>query len=410
MGTWAVFLTITAIFEATKTNLLKNAHIRFVSSSSDEDEKIRIASTSFMINLGITIIFIALVIFGSQWLSQWLHMENQLSSMLMWFIPGFIGMVLFSHLEAVQQSNLDFKGVFAGYFSRQLLFFAFILSHFLFRLPFTLEKLALYQSISIAAGTAVIFFHTRKYLSFRFEFSQAWMKKIMGYGGYIFGSGLMSNIFANLDQIMIAKFMLPASVAHYNAASRINGFVDIPSYAATEVIFPKLSKASVEDGPERVRYLYERMVAVLLCFTIPAALFIIMFPTFVINIIAGPKYQDAALILQLYMVTGLLRPMQNQAANLLNSVGKPGLCFWINTFSLAAYMLINYVCLTLFGFYGAAIGTLITSILGMCAWYVVMKKEINFTFNNIFLFIIDTYKTVFRHGKQLLFRQAPAII
>jgi lipopolysaccharide exporter len=330
--------------------------------------------------------------------------------MLTWFIPGLIGMVFFSHLEAVQQSNLDFKGVFAGYFSRQLLFFLFILSHFVWKQPFSLERLALYQSISIVIGTIVLLIYTRKYLAFKFQFSGTWVKKITGYGGYIFGSGLMANIFANLDQIMIAKFMLPASVAHYNAASRINGFVDIPSYAATEVIFPKLSKASVEDGPERVRYLYERMVAVLLCFTIPAALFIIVFPHFVINIIAGPRYQEAALILQLYMLTGLLRPMQNQAANLLNSVGKPGLCFWINTISLGVYLMINYICLTAFGFYGAAIGTLITSILGMCAWYFIMKREINFTFSNIFLYIVDTYKTIFRHGKQLLFRQTPAIV
>jgi len=126
---------------------------------------------------------------------------------------------------------------------------------------------------------------------------------------------------------MTAKFISSSSVAYYNTASRLNGLIDIPSYAASEIIFPKSSKAFVEEGENKVKYLYERMVAILLSFTIPASLFILIFPKFVIDIIASNKYEAAAPILQLYMITGLLRPMQNQAANLLNSMGKTALCF-----------------------------------------------------------------------------------
>lgn len=410
MGTWALFLTITAIFEATKTNLLKNAHVRYVSASGEKDEKVAIASASLAINAAISAVFILLILLFADWLSGWFKAGVSLAAMLRAFIPGLVCMVFFSHLEAVQQSHLDFKGVFAGYFVRQLLFFSVIGAHFLFRIPFSLPHLALYQSGSILVGTGVLYFHTRKYLFHRFAYSHAWTKKIVGYGGYIFGSGLMSNIFANLDQIMIGRFLAPASVAFYNAATRINGFVDVPSYAATEVIFPKLSSASVHEGPERVRYLYEKMVAVLLCFTIPAALFIILFPKFMIHLVAGARYEPAALILQLYMITGLLRPMQNQAANLLNSVGKPGLCFWMNTGSLAVYLGVNYTCLSLFGFYGAAVGTLITSILGMIAWYVVMKREIAFRFSHIFSHLVDTYRSLFGQVKKLLRRRKPDAI
>lgn len=412
MGTWALFLTITAIFEVTKTNLLKNAHIRYVTASKEKNDHVHIASASFVINAAITAVFILAILAFAGPMSQWFNAGQDLAVMLRWFIPGLAFMVVFSHLEAVQQSYLDFRGGFAGYFSRQILFFSFILAHFILKEPFTLARLALYQSISIVVGTVVIYWQTRKYLTHHFAFDRGWAKKIVGYGGYIFGSGLMSNIFANLDQIMIARFMAPASVAYYNAASRINGFVDIPSYAATEVIFPKLSTASAEEGADRVRYLYEKMVAVLLCFTIPAALFILFFPRFVIHLIAGPEYYEAALILQLYMITGLMRPMQNQAANLLNSIGKPGLCFWMNTVSLAVYLGINYLFLSLFGFYGAAIGTLVTSIMGMAAWYIVMKREINFTFRSIFYHIGDTYKSLYGIARKALGKKKtkPAVI
>jgi len=402
MGVWALFLIITSIFESTKSALIKNAHIRYVSSIDINKEKTTIASASLLINGLISLVFIIFILFFSSWLSAWLNTGTGLSIMLRWFIPGLISMVFFSHLEAIQQSHLDFKGVFAGHFVRQVIFFMILLAHFVFKIPFSLGDLALYQGISIAIGTLVLYLYSRKYMLHRFDPTVAWIKRILGYGGYIFGSGIISNIFANVDQIMTAKFLTSAAVASYNAASRINLLVDIPSYSASEILFPKASRASVEEGPAKVKYLYERMVAILMSFTTPAAIVVIIFPKLIISIIAGPTYFDAALILQLYMITGILRPMQNQAANLLNSIGKPHLCFVMNAICLAANLVINYICLRSFGFYGAAIGTLITLVLVSIAWYFIMKKQIGFQFLNVIRYMKEFYISLYTHSRRIL--------
>ncbi|MEJ7911904.1 MAG: flippase [Chitinophagaceae bacterium] len=397
MGTWALFLTITTIFEASKSNLLKNAHIKYASASDDPEERSAVASSSLIINGLLTVLFILLIAGFSGFLNKWFSTGDDLSSMLRWFIPGLIFMVFFSHYEAVQQSNLDFKGVFAGSFVRQFLFFLIIIGHLVFEVPFTLVHLVMYQSASILAGTLVLFVTSRKYLSRVFNPSVLWMKKIGGFGGYVFGSGFMANLFANVDQLMTGAFLSTASVAYYNAASRINQLVDIPSYAASEILFPKMSRASSEEGVQKVKYLYERMVAILISFTTPAAIVIIIFPTFVIDIIAGSQYHAAAPILQLYMLAGILRPMQNQSANLLNSIGKPKLCFIINAISLGANLLINYICLLNFGFYGAAIGTLITCVLGTITWHLVMRKEVDTKLGSLFGHVSDTYRIMFSY-------------
>lgn len=396
MGTWALFLTVTSVFEATKSGLLKNAHIKYVSGSNDLNEKISIASSSFLINVLITLVFIIFLIVFSNWMSNMLNAGEGLSAALYWFIPGLICMVFFSHFEAIQQSHLDFKGVLAGYLVRQALFFLFLIIHYLTGKPFLLPHLAAYLSISIAVGSVVLYIYSRKYLSHDFRPDKSSVKKIFGYGGYIFGSGVMSNIFSNVDQVMTAAFVSNSAVAFYNTASKINGLVDIPSYAAADIIFPKISKASSDgDGGNKVKYLYERMVGVLLSFTTPAAIFIIIFPKLIITIIAGAKYVEAAPILQLYMITGLMRPMQNQAANLLNSVGKPSLCFIINTVSLAINLVISYICLKTFGFYGAAIATLIAGGIGFTIWYFVMKKEIQLQFSNVVKYVFSTYRDMY---------------
>ena len=269
--------------------------------------------------------------------------------------------------------------------------------------------LALYQFAGIFAPVQLrLYFFTRKYLIHKFSPSREWVKRIFGYGGYIFGSGIMGNIYSNVDQIMSAKFISASSVSFYNTASRINGLVDIPSYAASEILFPKSAKAAVEEGPGKVKYLYERMVAVLLSFTIPAAIFIIIFPKWIILLIAGSSYIKAAPILQLYMLTGLLRPMQNQAANLLNSIDKPALCFYINTLGLAENLVINYLCLTHFGFYGAAIGTLISSVIGTVFWYFVMKRQIGAKISNIAGHMVDFYKLGYNQTKTFFSKQKNA--
>ena len=141
--------------------------------------------------------------------------------------------------------------------------------------------------------------------------------------------------------------------------------------------------------------MYERMVGILLCFTTPLALFIILFPNFVIGLIAGPQYADAAFILQLYMISGLVKPVQNQAANILLYIGKARLCFFLNAIYLTVNFVLNYICLKEFGFYGAAIGNVITCLLGTVMWYTILRKSIGVRSKNIWAYILVTYKTLY---------------
>lgn len=395
MGVWAFFLVVTSLFESTKSNLLKNAHVKYV-AGNNSSEKTVIASSSLILNALVSLLFILFLFLFSGALSTWLHTGEELENMLKWFTPGMIAMVFFSHLEAVSQSHFDFKSVFAGYFTRQILFFIIILSHQIFEIPFSLVHLAIYQSVSIGVGALVLFLFGKKHLLYRFNPSVIWIKRILGFGGYIFGSGILSSIFTNVDQLMIAKFTASKSfVASYNAATRISALVDIPSYAAAEILLPKVSQVNVEEGQQKIKYMYERMVGILLSFTTPLALFIILFPNLVITLIAGSQYADSAFILQLYMVSGMMRPIQNQAANILLYIGKARLCFFLNALYLAVNFLFNYLFLKEFGFYGAAMGNVLTCFLGTVVWYRVLQKSVGVQYSNILKYVVDTYKTIY---------------
>jgi len=315
--------------------------------------------------------------------------------MLQWYSLGMLALVFFSHLEAVSQSHLDFKAIFVGYFARQALFLIIIITYQFLKLPLSLTHLALYQAASIAFGTFFLYFNSRQYLLYRFNPSLLWIKKLLNFGGYIFGIGVTSNIFTNLDQLMIARFTASTSmVATYNAATRVSGFIEVPSFAAAEILLPKVSQVDLNEGSEKVKYMYERIVAILLCITVPIALFIICFPGFVITIIAGAEYKDSSFILQMYMVAGLVRPIQNQAANMLLYIGKARLCFLLNILFLVINMALNYACFRLFGPYGAALGSVIGCFLGTIVWYTILQRSIGVNLNNVWIYAIDTYRNV----------------
>jgi O-antigen/teichoic acid export membrane protein len=307
-------------------------------------------------------------------------------------------------MEAISQSHLDFKGVFAGYFVRQVVFFCIVCYHAIFKVPIELHQLSIYWSISIFTGTIFIYWYSRPHLHNKFNPSLAWIKKITGYGKYIFASGLISNLYTNMDQLMTAGVMkLPAVVASYSISNRINTVIDVPSFAAADVIFPKVSMASAQEGEGKVKYLYERMVALLSCFVVPLTLVIIIFAKWVVLLVGGTQYvQQATPILQLYMITGLLRPMQNQAANLLNSIGKPALCFILNAVTLGANLFISYLCIKHFGYIGAAIASVFTYGLSLPVWYYVVKRLVGAEARNIIAYMREFYSLFFNKGVGLL--------
>lgn len=402
MGIYALFQIVITNYELAKSALLKGAHIKYMSMNDDVAEKTRIASSSLMVNSLITVFFIVLVVLFGQLLGRLLHTGPELEEMLLWYLPGIIGMVIFSHLEATQQGHLDFKGVFAGYFARQVSFFVMIFLQVFFGRALRLTDVAMYLSASVILGTIVLYASTRKYLRHRWDYDRSWTKRLLGFGGYIFGAGIVSNIYLSLDQIMTAAVLQStAAVGEYNAAARLNQFLDTPSIAAAEVMFPKAAKAAVDEGIVKVRYLFERMVSVLLCFTVPVALVFVIVPGLVIRLILGPAYVVAAPILQLYMISGVMRPVQIQAANVLNSIGKPGLVFWLNCGYLAASLGIGYACLLTIGFYGAAIGSVITFWMFSVIWYLVLRRQIGFRLKPVFHYMREYFRMGYGYAVRL---------
>jgi O-antigen/teichoic acid export membrane protein len=77
----------------------------------------------------------------------------------------------------------------------------------------------------------------------------------------------------------------------------------------------------------------------------------------------------------------------------------------MNTISLSILLLLNYICLKEFGFYGAAIGTLITTLISFITWYFLMRKIIDLDLSSVLKHIISTYRLFYQQVKGLFSRK-----
>ena len=375
-GVWSIFLVISTTFEMTKSALLKTAHIKFAASSSDEAEHVAISWSSLTLNILLSVIYwTGLYVFANP-IGNWLNSGADFASTISWYIPGIIGTVFIAHYDAIKRAKLNFKNGLYGQLTMYVYFFISIGYFFISKNVLGLNQVVLHYGIGSLVAALVMFALDYKSLSFRFSASRLWMKKLVSFGKYIWGGNLIGNLSNNFDQMLTTKYLSPVSASYYGIATRIIGVVEIPLFAASEVLFPKLSKVMEEDGLSKAKFYLEKMIASLYVLMIPAVLIMVLLSKWIVLFLAGETYLDAVPIVQLYIFRILLIILQVQSGQTLISIGKAALHFKMTTISFILRVFVLYVCFTKIGLYGAAWGNMIMAVISLVYWYLLMRKEV----------------------------------
>ena len=396
---WALYLTIITIFESVKQGLLRNPTIKFLSIQEYQTKKSEVQSSSLAINVLFSILCMLIVLLFNDVIAGWLKAPPL--QPLLWYSFIFILLLIpFNHCEIILQANFRFSGLFWSYFIRQGFFFAGILIlYFVFPSHFTLINLLVLQIVSLLLGVVILVIMSRKYLMKRFHYNAQIMKSLFHFGKFIFGTNLFYNISRSLDHFLTASMLGNTGkqyVAYYNTVTRINNMIDVPSLAAADVLFPKNVETLENEGIQKVKYYFERMVGTILALIIPFSLFIFIFPKFIIYVLATSDYYGAVPILQLTILFSLVRPLAYQFGSTLDAIGKPHINFWANVLFMIFNLLLTFFFLKQFGGMGAAYASVVNYIVTFFLMIAILKKYINVELLNIGKYIIQSYKDVFR--------------
>lgn len=384
-GTWVLFLSIVTIIEMGRNGLTTDASIKFLSSAANEIEKKNIVTSVFLINSVVTIFLIILLIIAAPFFSK---IWNSKELIIMFYLYGltFILSGVLSQLNCIEQANLSFTGIFLSNFARQFIFFLYVLYFYLTKTKTTLINLIILQTISLIIAIIIAYLYTRGKLIFSLKVNKSWIKKIFNFGKYTFGTSVSAMIAGSIDQMMLGSMLSKVASGVYNIAVRITNITDIPTNAMSTIVYAQISKRNEENGPESVKYLFEKSVGVILAILIPVVLFFYIFSSYILHFVAGEKYDDAIPLLRITLLSCIFGPFARQSGTVFSSSGKVKLNFIMVIISATIVILLNFFLIKELGIIGAAYSTLFSSIFGFVFSSYFLRKYFKINVLNAFIY------------------------
>lgn len=390
MGEWALFLVITSFVELIRQALVKTALIKFINHSGEEEHRF-VLSAAFLLNAFITLLLLLVMLVFAGQLSVLLKAPG-LETMLFLFTPGMLLLIPFSHFEWIMYGKSDFKGLFATYFVRQGLTLLLMVAGVLAYGKVSTDWLVLIFSIGILAGAFVGYRYVRQYFTHTLTWQRNWIGKLWHFGKYVLGSGVSTLVFANAGQMMLSP-LLGSTVytASQSIAARVVNLTDMPSQVVSDILFPKSARKENAANKGLIKYYYEKSVGATLSFALPLVAFTMIFPKFIILVLADEQYLDAVPYLQWIAVTGLFLAFLKQWGVIIDSSGRPHINFFLITFAAVLNVALTYWLILAQGFLGAAYALVLSHIVAFIITQYLLNKYYGIHFFNCFKYAFQFY-------------------
>lgn len=394
MGVWALFLVLTSFVELIRQALVKTSMIRFLNHSKDHEHK-KVLSAAFALNVIISVVLMGVLAVAANGLQSVLNAPG-LANMILLFIGGIALLIPFSHFEWMMYSRAQFKALFWTFFWRQGVTLGLLVGALLLKDKVSLNALVLFYLAGILIGSFVGYRYVKKYLTHTFVFSMEWFRKLWHFGKYVFGSGVSTLVFANAGGMMLSPLLgSTAYTASQSIAARVLNLADMPSQVLSDILFPKSAQRDIASNKPMIKYYYEKTVGATLCLSLPAVLFIVLFPKWIIRILADQQYYDAAPFLQVTAVSVLFLAFLKQWAVIIDSGGRPHINFYLITGMALVNVLLSYLFIIQYGFMGAAYALIITHIAGFIVTQILLNKYYNVQIGMCFVYALRFYPEIY---------------
>lgn len=388
-GLWVLFLSTVSILEFARTGLISKSLITYLSSSS-EDAHNSIITVSFVLNLTITaILAVACYLFapllGNLWDSPQLIPLFNLY-IVAFFVSGFL-----VQYQAIEQAQLQFRGVFLSNLIRQFALLGFILYVYFNGEQTSLIVLVKVMTIGTAAAALVSYLFVRRTFRLSVTLEKRWIKQLLRYGKYSFGTAMTAVISSSIDQMMIGGLVSPISAGIYNIAVRVTNMINIPTNAMATIVFPQSARRIEDQGDVAVKYLYEKSVGTVLAMLFPAVVFAFLFAGPIIHFIGDDRYPESVPLLQITLLSAFFIPFTKQFGTILESTGRVKLNFHITVVTVALNALLNYVFIRYWGIIGAAVAMLIAYFILFVSTQMILKKLLGVSTGATLMYAFKSY-------------------
>ncbi|MGH2426678.1 MAG: oligosaccharide flippase family protein [bacterium] len=185
------------------------------------------------------------------------------------------------------------------------------------------------------------------------RFSPASARRLLSMGRWFAGSNALVFLATHLDDAIVAKGIGPAALGLYQVAYRISS---LPATEITHVLgrvaFPVY--AGLRDDLTRLRQEYRQFLHRTAVGALPLTVLLILAPHDVTAVILGSRWADAAPVVQVLAVFGLLRALAGTFGAVIQAVGAPRVLAAVTAAQIITMLVLLVWFLPAFGLVGVA--------------------------------------------------------
>jgi O-antigen/teichoic acid export membrane protein len=349
MGVWAIWISLLTIADMPRQGFIQNGLVKFTATEPEAWGKW--LSAGLLLN-SLAALLLGLILAIALYLGAIQLDMPGLRSLAPFALPFMLLQSFTRFGEATQIALRDFRVMFFANVLNAGLQFAIIFFLYWTQTHPSLTQLLAVQALGVAAGGGFTFLVGKRHFHFG-ALERKGTKELFHFGKYVAGTNFVSLLFQRLDTLLVGTFLTPAAVGIYNVATRLNGLLDLPLNSLSMAQFPLLAKASAH--PDTMQAAARKSALQLALVQVPASILLIALAPQAITLLAGEKYLEAAPLLQILAVAGLVKPWGRTFGMTLDAMGKPGINFGMLLFSIAINLVLMLTLVPWFGAMGAAL-------------------------------------------------------
>jgi O-antigen/teichoic acid export membrane protein len=165
----------------------------------------------------------------------------------------------------------------------------------------------------------------------RFYFNLHEIKSYLAFGGFQMGERAVNYLSANIDYIIIGRFLGPVALGYYTLAYNIMIFpLTKINPIITRVAFPAFSK--VQSDNAKIQKGYCKILKYISTITFPMIIGMMLVASEFIPLVYGEKWTPTISILQIFCIVGIFKSLGNPMGAVLLSKGRADIGFYWNIF------------------------------------------------------------------------------
>ena len=410
-GEWVIFISATALVEMFRYGIINTAIVRYLSGASHE-ERLKFIGSNGLIGIVATIVIIILLyatlfaFYGS--------IHNSGYELFFKWYP-LLALINFPMNAAlvIMQADLKFGKILIIRSIESVGFFFVVAANFLF-LKMTMIQLVISFLIVDGVASGLCLFMSWDGLKYITKASKETTNVLLHFSKYTTFTLIGTNLLRSADTFIISFSPLgTAAVALYSIPMKLTELQQIPlrSFAATA--FPKLSKASMQhkiDEVKEIFYTYSGAMTYLFMFI---SIITFIFADIFILILGGKQYLgtdpvtgfNAATIMRIFSVYGLLLPIDRMTGISLDAINKPNINFLKVLYMVVANVIGDIVAIFIFKSLSlVAVASVFFTVIGIWVGFYYLNLELSLSYRGIFTYGADFYKIIYGKIKTTLNR------